>query len=90
MFDSAGQLTFPCPACGGFLTLRTFRATGPCPSCGTMLDVHLSVQPSATLGDMPTASGDSAGKNSRSADSAPSTTPLSVNPRASLRTLQAT
>lgn len=62
MFDSAVQLTFPCPACGGFLTLRTFRATGPCPSCRTMLDVNLSVQPSSTLGEMPTASGDSAGK----------------------------
>ena len=44
MFNSAIQLTFPCPACGGFLTLRTFKAAGPCPACGTHLTVNLSVQ----------------------------------------------
>ncbi len=45
MFNSAVQLTFPCPACGGFLTLRTFRAMGPCPTCGTQLEVSLHVRP---------------------------------------------
>ena len=45
MFKSAVQLTFPCPACGGFVTLRTFRAEGPCPACGTNLEVNLYVQP---------------------------------------------
>ena len=44
MFNSAVQLTFPCPACGGFLTLRTFRAMGPCPACGTQLEVNLHVR----------------------------------------------
>lgn len=47
MFDSAVQLTFPCPSCGGFLTLRTFKATGPCPSCKTVLNVDLSVKPAS-------------------------------------------
>ena len=44
MFNSAVQLTFPCPACGGFLTLRTFRALGPCPACGTQIEVNLHVR----------------------------------------------
>ena len=44
MFNSAVQLTFPCPACGGFLTLRAFKAVGPCPACGTQLEVNLQVQ----------------------------------------------
>jgi hypothetical protein len=43
MIDSAVQLTFPCPACGSFLTLRTFHALGPCPSCQNMLTVDLNV-----------------------------------------------
>ncbi len=45
MLSSAVQLTFPCPACGGFVTLRTFRAAGPCPACGTHLEVTLQVRP---------------------------------------------
>ena len=45
MVNSAVQLTFPCPACGGFVTMRTFRASGPCPACGTKLEVNLTVQP---------------------------------------------
>lgn len=45
MINSAVQLTFPCPACGGFVTLRTFRALGPCPACGTKLEVNLHVRP---------------------------------------------
>ena len=44
MIDSAVQLTFPCPACGSFLTLRTFHALGPCPSCQRKLTVHLNVE----------------------------------------------
>ena len=50
MFKSAVQLTFPCPACGSFLTLRRFRAAGPCPSCGVHLNVSLDVHqgPSAS------------------------------------------
>ena len=43
MIDSAVQLTFPCPACGSFLTLRTFHALGPCPSCQNMLSVGFNV-----------------------------------------------
>lgn len=45
MSNSAVQVTFPCPACGKFVTLRTFRATGPCPVCGTTLEVNLYVRP---------------------------------------------
>lgn len=44
MINSSVQLTFPCPACGGFVTLRTFRAAGPCPACGTKLEVNLYVR----------------------------------------------
>jgi hypothetical protein len=47
MPDSAVQLTFPCPACGSFLTLRTFHGLGPCPACHVMLTVDLNV----TTGD---------------------------------------
>ena len=47
MFNSAVQLTFPCPACGGFVTLRTFRASGPCPACNTHLEVNLQVRTGA-------------------------------------------
>jgi hypothetical protein len=53
MFDSAVQLTFPCPSCGGFLTLRSFKATGPCPSCKTVLDVDLSVKPNSADHSVP-------------------------------------
>lgn len=53
MFDSALQLTFPCPSFGGFLTLRSFKATGPCPSCKTVLDVDLSVKPSSADHSVP-------------------------------------
>ncbi len=45
MLNSAVQLTFPCPTCGGFVTSFTFRAAGPCPSCGTQLEVSLDVRP---------------------------------------------
>lgn len=41
--NSAVQLTFPCPSCGGFVTLRTFRGHGPCPVCQTKLSVELNV-----------------------------------------------
>ena len=43
MPKSAVQLTFPCPACGGYLSLSTLHATGPCPTCKAPLEVHLSV-----------------------------------------------
>ena len=49
MIDSAVQLTFPCPACGSFLTLRTFHALGPCPSCQNMLTVDLNVTAQGTV-----------------------------------------
>ena len=45
MIDSAVQLTFPCPMCGSFLSLRTFHGAGPCPSCQTVLRVDLNVTP---------------------------------------------
>ncbi len=44
MFNSPVKLTFACPTCGGFLTLRTFQASGPCPACGTHLEVRFRVQ----------------------------------------------
>lgn len=56
MINSAVQLTFPCPACGGFVTLRTFRGVGPCPACHTQLEVNLhveSVKPRADEGSSP-------------------------------------
>lgn len=43
MFNSAVKLTFPCPTCGGFLTLRTFQASGPCPACDTHLEVRFQI-----------------------------------------------
>lgn len=57
MFKSAVQLTFPCPACGSFLTLRRFRAAGPCPSCGTHLDVALDIHQGAPAPDDPHGTG---------------------------------
>ena len=62
MPSSAVQLTFPCPACGGYLSLSTFHASGPCPTCQTVLEVHLSVsQKVPQVGPVP-ASGASSGK----------------------------
>ncbi|NNC87521.1 MAG: hypothetical protein HKN82_03555, partial [Akkermansiaceae bacterium] len=64
MFNSAVQLTFPCPACGSFLTLRSFRAAGPCPNCATFLDVNLGV----TQGEPPAAVPTLEGQGRRFAD----------------------
>ena len=47
MIPPSVQLTFPCPACGHHLTLRTVQASGPCPTCETTLTVSLAV----TTGD---------------------------------------
>lgn len=49
MVNPSTQLTFPCPECGEFLTLRTLQAAGPCPSCATVLEVHLTVTPRTRL-----------------------------------------
>ena len=62
MPKSAVQLTFPCPACGGYLSLNTFRATGPCPTCKTILEVDLSVHQRVPQVGQSTKPGPSSGK----------------------------
>ncbi|MBK1832141.1 hypothetical protein JIN77_15495 [Verrucomicrobiaceae bacterium R5-34] len=46
------KLSFPCPDCGGILTMRSPDASGPCPLCTSLITVKLTVEsaPVAKLG----------------------------------------
>jgi len=48
------KLSFPCPDCGGILTMHSPEASGCCPLCDSTITVSLTVQsaPVAKLGEV--------------------------------------